>query len=143
MNDSHNRRWLAEAIFLGLIYCGVGMASSALAGAAASGSMRSFWRLFAFGASGIVFAAHIGHEHFRFNSSARTTAWHVAVGVAIGGFALALAANVHDLGSAAGYRPRMLIALVAWPLLTAVPAYVVAWVVAAALGMRRRGDEPS
>ncbi len=36
--------------------------------------------------------------------------------VAFGAFALALMANVHDLGSSAGYRPRMLIALVAWPL---------------------------
>jgi hypothetical protein len=32
----------------------------------------------------------------------------------------------------------MLIALVAWPLLTAVPAFVVALVVAAGLGLRGR-----
>jgi hypothetical protein len=33
----------------------------------------------------------------------------------------------------------MLIALVAWPLLTAVPAFIVALVVAAGLGVKRRG----
>ena len=59
--------------------------------------------------------------------------------VAFGAFALALAANIHDLGSASGYRPRMLIALVAWPLLTGVPAFIVALVVAAGLGLKRRG----
>ena len=32
----------------------------------------------------------------------------------------------------------MLIALVAWPILTAVPAFVVGWVMAAGLGMMHR-----
>ena len=56
--------------------------------------------------------------------------------VALGAFALALAANIHDLGSASGYRPRMLIALVAWPLLTAVPAFIVALVLAAGISVK-------
>ena len=64
---------------------------------------------------------------------------HASVAVAVGAFALALVANIHDLGSATGYRPRMLIALVAWPLLTAVPAFIVALVVAAGLGVKRLG----
>jgi hypothetical protein len=33
----------------------------------------------------------------------------------------------------------MLIALVAWPLLTAVPAFIVAFAVAAGLGVKRQG----
>lgn len=37
---------------------------------------------------------------------------------------------------ASGYRSRMLVALVAWPLLTAVPAFVVA-IVGAVLDRRR------
>jgi hypothetical protein len=66
------------------------------------------------------------------------TAVHTSVGAAVGGFALALWANIHDLGSAMGYRPRMLIALVAWPLLTAAPAFIIALVIAAALGLKQR-----
>jgi hypothetical protein len=85
-----------------------------------------------------LFAAHIAYEHFRLRNTALPTAWHAAAAVAFGAFARALAANVHDLGSASGYRPRMLIALVAWPLLTAVPAFLVALVVAAGLGVTRR-----
>ena len=38
---------------------------------------------------------------------------------------------------ASGYRPRMLAALIAWPLLTAVPAYLVALVVSAVLAAKR------
>src|SRR5882724_5927831 len=126
-------------ILIGVLYLAVGIASAALAGAAASNQMRSFWRLSAFGISALVFAAHIAYEHFRLRNTARPTAWHASVGVAFGAFGLALVANIHDLGSVSGYRPRMLIALVAWPLLTAVPAFIVALVVAAGLGVKRLG----
>src|SRR4030088_1917022 len=97
--------------------------------------MRSLWRWSAFGISAVVFAAHIAYEHFRLRNTARPTAWHASAAVAFGAFALALAANIHDLGSASGYRPRMLIALVAWPLLTAVPGFLVALAAAAVLAL--------
>src|SRR6266581_6266104 len=139
MDDSGRKRWPSTVILVGGLYLAVGIASAALAGAAASNQMRSFWRLSAFVISAVVFAAHIAYEHFRLRNTARPTAWHVSVAVAFGAFALAVAANIHDLGSASGYRPRMLIALVAWPLLTAVPAFIVARVVAAVLGAKRLG----
>jgi hypothetical protein len=95
------------------------------------------WRLAAWLASATVGAAHLVYEHFRLKSSPRVTALHAAGAVALGAFGLALAANIHDFGAVSGYRPRMLIALVAWPLLTAVPAFIIALVVAAGLGMKR------
>jgi hypothetical protein len=137
MDDSGRQRWLNTAILVGVLYLAVGITSATLAGAAGSTQMRSFWRLSAFGISAVVFSAHIAYEHFRLRNTARPTAWHASVAVAFGAFALALVANIHDLGSASGYRPRMLIALVAWPLLTAVPAFMVALGVAAGLGARR------
>jgi hypothetical protein len=137
MDDSGRQRWLTTVILLGVLYLAVGITSATLAGAAASNQMRFFWRLSAFIVSAVVFAAHIAYEHFRLRNTARPTAWHASVAVALGAFALALVANIHDLGSASGYRPRMLIALVAWPLLTAVPAFFVALVVAAGLGVKR------
>jgi len=139
MDDSGRQRWLRTVTLVGVLYLAVGLAFAALAGAAASNQMRSFWRLSAFGISAAVFAAHIAYEHVRLRNTARPTAWHAAVAVAFGAFALALVANIHDLGTASGYRPRMLIALVAWPLLTAVPAFIVALVVAAGLGAKRLG----
>jgi hypothetical protein len=120
-----------------VLYLAVGIASSTLAGAAASTQMRFFWRLSAFIISALVFAAHIAYEQFGLRNTAGPTAWYASVAVAFGAFALALVANIHDLGSASGYRPRMLIALVAWPLLTGVPAFIVALVVAAGLGVTR------
>src|SRR6266436_9921891 len=126
MDDSGRQRWFSKAILVGVLYLAIGIASAALAGTASSNQMRSFWRVSAFVISALVFAAHLAYEHFRLRNAARPTAWHASVAVAFGALALALAANIHDLRSASGYRPRMLIALVAWPLLTAVPAFIVA-----------------
>ena len=138
MNHADRPRWLGTAVLVGVIYAAVGVTSAALAGAAESSRALFIWRWSAFVISGLAFAAHIAYEHFRLRNPARPLAWHTAAAVAEGGFGLALVANIHDLGSPAGYRPRMLVALVAWPLLTAVPAYIVALLLAAGLGMKRR-----
>jgi len=127
-------------VLLGVLYVVIGLAFSAFARWAASNSMRENWNRLAFVACGIVLAIHIAYEHFRLRNSPRITAWHASLAVAVGALGLALSANIHDLWSPAGYRPRMLIALVAWPLLTAVPAFIVALVVAAGLTLGRRSS---
>jgi hypothetical protein len=138
MDASDRQRWLRMVVLTGVLYAVIGITSSTLAGWSASDQMRGAWRLLAFLTSGVVFAIHIGYEHFRLGNSSLITASHAAMAVAVGAFGLAVAANIHDLGAASGYRPRMLIAFVAWPLLTAVPAFLVALVAAAAPGLRRR-----
>ena len=135
MDTAPRNRWLRTMILVGTVYLAVGVIFAALAGGAGSQQMRVTWRLAAWVASAVAFAAHIAYEHFRLRNTARSTAWHTSMAVAFGAFALALVANIHDIGW--GYRPRMLIALVAWPLLTAVPAFIVALVVAAGLGVKR------
>lgn len=127
MDASGRKSWIRAVILVGVVYFLIGR------GFALPSDHVHGWRLAAWVVSGAVYAAHIAYEHFRLRNTARPTAWHASVGVAFGAFALALAANIHDLGSASGYRPRMSIALVAWPLLTAVPAFLVALAVAAVL----------
>ena len=139
MRDS-DRRWLGTAILVGGIYLAVGIASSALAGAATSHQMRLIGRWSGFIVSGGAFAVHFAYEHFRLRSSARPAAWHTSVAVAAGAFGLAFVANMRDLGSASGYRLRMLTALAAWPLVTAVPAFVVALLLATVLGKKQLRD---
>lgn len=135
--DTKPQPWIITAILAGVLYLVVALASSALAKAAASDQVQFFWRLSAFVISGLVFAAHLVYEHFRLRNTARQTAWHTSLAVAFGAFLLAVAANIHDLWSATAYRPKMLIAFVAWPLITAVPAFIVALVVAGSLGLKR------
>ena len=138
--SSGYQRWLKTALLAGVLYLVVGVTSGTLAGRAASDPMRTFWRWSAFVLSAVVLAAHVADEHFRLRHSARPSAWHASVAAAVGGFGLAMAANMHELGSASGYRPRMLLALAVWPLLTAVPAFVVALVLAAGLGRMREAS---
>lgn len=135
MNDSNRQLWVRIAI-VGILYTGIGLTSSRLA--AALPFHAQFWRLCAFGVSGLVLLGHITYERVRLRNSLRATAWHASAAVAFGAFAIACAANIRDLASTSGYRPSMLIALVAWPFLTAVPTFVVALVIAAVLGWKRR-----
>lgn len=127
MHASDRQTWVRAALLAGVVYFLIGRVF------ALPSDHLLQWRLAAWVFSGAVFAAHLAYEHFRLHNTARPTAGHASVGVAFGALALALAANIHDLGSASGYRPRMLIALVAWPILTAVPAFLVALAVAAVL----------
>jgi len=91
------------------------------------------WRFAAWLVSGIVFAAHIWYEHVRLRHAPAITARHAATGVAIGAFALAAAGMVRTLAVESAIRPRWFLALVAWPLVTALPAFLVAIVTATVL----------
>ncbi len=95
--------------------------------------MHLLWRRLAWLVSGIGFAAHIVYGHYRLANPPRTTAMHASIAAALGAGALAVAANLHEWMAASSYRPSIAMALVAWPLLTVVPAFVVAMVAAAVL----------
>jgi len=135
MEDPDRLRLVRRILLIGVIYVIVGVTTGTLAGTTVSNRMQFIWRLSAFIISAGVLTLHVAYEHFRLRNPVRTTTCHSAIAAAIGGLGLALAANIHDLTSASGYRPRMLIALVAWPFITAVPAFIVALVLA--VGLRK------
>jgi hypothetical protein len=91
------------------------------------------WRLGAWAVSAAIYAAHIAYEHFTLLSPPRSTATHVALAAAFGAFALALGAMAHTLSSGTALRPVWLVAIVVWPAGTAIPAFLIAWVIAATL----------
>lgn len=91
------------------------------------------WRLAAWVISGIAYGAHIWYEHFRLRNSPRLAAFHVAVGVAIGAFGLAVAGMIYSLSTVSTIRPGWLLALVLWPAVTAVPAFLGAVVAGSVL----------
>ena len=130
MNASGRRAWARAMILVGLAYGLIGIVFPALADA----DHVRLWRLAAWVVSAALYAAHIGYEHYGLDSAPRATALHVAGAAALGAFALALAANVHSLFAAThGQQSRLLFALVAFPVITALPAFLVALAVAAAL----------
>ena len=122
-------------ILIGVAYGVIGIVFAALADA----NHVRLWRLAAWVVSAAVYAAHIGYEHYGLDSAPRATALHVAGAAALGAFALALAANVHSLFAVThGQQSRILLALVAFPVITALPAFLVALAVAAALARLSR-----
>ena len=139
MDESSQQRWHRAAILVGVIYLVVGVTFGALAGWVSSNQMRVTWRLLAWLISGVAFAAHIGYEHFRLRSSPVTTALHASLAVGLGAFGLAGAANIHAQVSGSSHQHALALSLVLWPVLTAVPAFLVALGTAASLALRPRG----
>jgi hypothetical protein len=130
--------WLRAVLLVGAVYLVTGLVFAAFAAAAPSQQLRIVWRLAAWGISAAAFAAHIRYEQSRLRSSLKTTASHTALAVALGAFGLAVGAIVHQLSAPSGQPGRVLVALLAWPILTGVPAFVVAFAAAAGLALRRK-----
>lgn len=127
-------------LLTGACYVVAGLVFGALAGRTDTHQMRLIWRWAAWLISVLAFAAHIAYEQHRRRSTPATTALHASLATAVGAFGLAVAANVHAL-AVSSHRPSHTVALLLWPLLTAIPAWVVALVGAAGLSMLRHGGQ--
>ena len=138
MDATGRQRSFRMVVLLGLAYLVIGVAFGAFAGWSASTTMRVTWNRLAFVVSGVAFAIHIGYEHFRLGNSPRVAASHVSIAVALGAFALAVTANVHGLWVGSSHQRALAFALLTWPALTGVPAFLVALAAAATLTRRRR-----
>jgi pimeloyl-ACP methyl ester carboxylesterase len=138
MNAPDRQRWFRMVVLLGAVYFVFGVAFAAFAGWSESNWMHETWNRLGFLASAVAFALHIGYEHFRLRTSSLVTASHVSMAVALGAFALAVSANIHGYRVGSSNRRLLTFALVAWPAITAIPAFVVALVAAAGLSLRRR-----
>jgi len=121
--------WRTVALLAGISYGFVGIVFGL-----PSSNVR-FWRLAAWVVSAIIYGSHILYERYRLGNRPLTTALHCAVAVALGGFLLAVAAIVHA-AMVPVHAPywRFAIALVAWPTITAVPAFLVALVLSFLVG---------
>ena len=127
-------------ILFGVVYLVVGVA---FPNPPASNEMQFMWRLGAWLICAVAFAVHIALSYFRFRNSPRRTALRAAVSVALGAFALAVGANIHALTAGTGNRRLLALALLIWPVITGVPAFVVAFVATALLARVRANDRAS
>ena len=135
MDTSLRQAWIRTALLVGAVYCLIGRVF------ALPSDHPRVWRLMAWLISGVAYVAHIGYEHFRLRNPPRITALHVALAVAIGAIALAVAGMIHSLLTTSAIRPAWLLALVLFPVVTAVPAFLGALVAGEVLArLRRRAD---
>lgn len=130
MGNSGARSWLIPVALCGTGYLAISLLTTWL-GALAPSSQTRAWRLAAWLVSAVVFGTHIVFERWRRHSPAPITAVRAALAAALGSFLLAAAAVFHTLTTGEGNLSRLAIAFVAWPVITAVPAFLVALAVAA------------
>jgi len=124
--------YVKRDLLFAVIYPIVGV-TFAIPANSAVGEVRFGWRLAAWLVSALTFAVHIAYEHFRERNPPLRAALHVAGAVAIGAFLLAVWVNVHSHQK--GYAP---LALILFPAVTAVPAFVIAWPAALILRVLKR-----
>src|SRR5260370_3002197 len=123
MGESPRQSWVRTAVFLGIGYALVGIVF------AVPVTRVQAWRLAARVVSAIGYAAHIAYERFRLQNSPGSAALHVAFAVALGAFGLAVGANIHSLsaGSTNQHRQLLLLSPGIWPVITPLPAFLVAF----------------
>jgi hypothetical protein len=125
-------------LLLGAAYALIGVLSGQFSDWAGPGGMRFVWRWLAWLVSGVAFMGHIAYGHFRLRNSPGKTAMQASAAAALGAGGLAGAANMHEWMTASRYRPSIALALLLWPLLTAIPAFVAAMIAATMLHHWRR-----
>ena|SRR6266550_6743277 len=135
MTTTDRVRWFWTVVLVGVVYLAAGLVFAALAKSAGSHQMVVAWRLAAWVISAAAFAAHIWYEQVRLLSSPVTTAFHSALAVGLGAFGLAVAASLHAQST---HQHFPAFALAAWPVATALPAFLVALAAAAVLTRVRR-----
>jgi hypothetical protein len=133
------------ALIVACAYPLAGVAFAAFAGLASSPRALVAWRLAAWLVSGAAFLAHIAYEHSRLRLPPRRIAGHVGGAVALGAFLLAVWVLAHGHWAAPGRQsPLAPLALVLFPLVTGVPGFLAAFVIAAILArLRSRRGGPS
>ena len=107
-------------------YVLVGIGTAILAGMAPSSAGVKGWRFAAWLLSLVVFAVHFAMERDR-DGRRLNVAARVAFAVAIGAFGVAALGPLRMHWSEPARLKLAMLSLVAWPLLTGVPAFVVAF----------------
>ena len=122
MGESPRQSWVRTIVFLGIGYAFVGIVFAVPA------THVQAWRLAAWAVSAIGYAAHIAYELFRLKNPPGSAALHIAFAVGLGAFGLAIGANIHSLsvGTTNQHRQLLLLSLGIWPVITALPAFLVA-----------------
>lgn len=125
-------------LLTGVFYCTLGIAFTTFGSWSSSNRGVVGWRVASFVVSLVAFALHIAYEHFSLASRPPIVAWHASLAVALGSFLLALAANINSLRATNANHKLLALALVVWPVMTGIPAFVVALIVAGGLHFFRR-----
>ena len=120
MDLTRRQPWFRAVVLVGAVYALVGVVFALPA------SHVHAWRLAAWGVSGVAYATHLGYERFRLRNALLSAALHVALAAALGALGLAVRAIAHSLSATTTrqHQRLLLVALVAWPVITGVPVVI-------------------
>lgn len=130
-------RWQAVLV-AGVAYGVVGMVTAALAGSAGSRAGVTGWRLAAWALSLAIFVGQLRASRAIAERSPASAALEVALGVALGALLLAAVGPVRGHWHDPNLARVAVLSVVVWPVMTGVPAYVVAYVVQRAVSRIQR-----
>ena len=119
-----------------LLYGLVGWGTAALARSAAGSAGVKVWRLTAWLSSVVIFVGHILYDRYKLSDSASRTARMAAFSVMIAVFALAIIGPVLAHRNSADFWRSGVLSVLLWPLLTGIPAFIVALAIASLAGRR-------
>jgi hypothetical protein len=136
--NTMKQKWFRAILLLAVAYLIVGFGFATIGNTSATVEMRNLWRLAAWVVSAVAYLAHIWYEQFRLQNSPRTTALHTSSAAATASFGLAVSANIHAQFVSSSNPTMLALSLVLWPLLTMIPAFVVAFVIALGLARWRK-----
>ena len=131
-----------RVLIVGFAYAVVGIGFTELSKRFATDQVRA-WRLAAWMVSAVIYGAHFLVERSKVERRAVEVALQLTLAVALGAFLLALAAGVHAM-FVVSHAPFWLyaVALIAWPIFTGVPAFIVALITSAAV-MKLKASIPN
>jgi len=117
---------VTRILVVGAAYALDGVVFGALA-VGPPGAVR-FWRLAAWVTSAAIFGAHVAYERLCAGRPPASGAARAAAAAAFGAFLLAAAGPARTRWGTDAFWRTAALALVLWPIVTGVPAFVVAWV---------------
>ena len=115
----------ATVLLAGIAYVAIGTGTTVLAGSASSLAAVKAWRLAAWLLSLVVFGLHFAMERRRSGSHLHV-AVRVALGVALGALGVAALGPARAHWADPSRTKLILLSLVAWPIITGVPAFATA-----------------
>ena len=135
----HDSRF-RSVLLVASLYVVVGIVTAALARSASTVQVRDVWRLVAWLFSLVVFAGHVVYERVRAGNPSKRAAMQAAGAVALAAFVLAVVGPVRSHWDSTDFRRVTVLSVALWPILTGVPAFLVALAGASILGRFVVGD---
>jgi uncharacterized membrane protein len=130
MNQMKNFKYIKRVISFGIIYLVIGILSAFVTNPMESTGMQTALRLLALAFAIAAFVYHIRLNLFHSNQSVLKAAINAAIATAFGTFLLAVLANINSILTEAENKNQMPLALIIWPVVTGLLAFLSGFVVA-------------